>query len=95
MITHGFCPSGFSMSFSGGPPYVPLLAFFPPFFFFFFNRGILKTQTDTSLSALMVDVRTFAGAPGGAVFPIVSCKVTALALQPGSVGGWRGGGGAL
>lgn len=63
------------------------------FFFFFFNRGILKTQTDTSLSALMVDVRTFAGAPGGAVFPIVSCKVTALALQPGSVGGWRGGGG--
>lgn len=62
-------------------------------FFFFFNRGILKTQTDTSLSALMVDVRTFAGAPGGAVFPIVSCKVTALALQPGNVGGWRGGGG--
>ena len=63
------------------------------FFFFFLNRGILKTQTDTSLSALMVDVRTFAGAPGGAVFPIVSCKVTALALQPGSAGGWRGEGG--
>lgn len=63
-----------------------------PLLFFFLNRGILKTQSNTSLSALMVDVRTFAGAPGGAVFPIVSCKVTALALQPGSGGGVGGGG---